>query len=355
MKIRENVKISTLTTMKIGGKARYVIDVESPDDLQDAYEFAYERELPVYVLGSGANTIGKDEGFDGVILVNKICTPASPKKLDKFERKDKTAEEYLVEVGGGVNWNDFVCEMSEQGFTGLECLAAIPGTVGAAPVQNIGAYGQDVSQSLEYVLVYDSWRHKDEFNGEKYGYEAVLAMQKEKAKDAARGFQYVQRGFIVIPASAAKFAYRSSIFNHGDQVGRFFIVYAAFRLKKGSLKPPFYNSLQAYLDEHKIIDYSPKNLAKAVTAVRNSKLPDPAKVASSGSFFKNILLNDAEADEAEKKGIPVRRAEVSKSDKPLSKSQKKRLEKMSEAEREEFLNPRVHKVNTAWLIEKRWP
>lgn len=263
MNIRENVPISTLTTMRLGGAARYVIDIDKVEDLSQAYAFAKEKNLPVYVLGSGSNIIGRDGGFNGVILVCKLTGMGILR-----EEKDEVVQLYSY---SGELLDDFVTYGTEMGYSGMEALSAIPGTVGAAPVQNVGAYGQDISQSLVEVEVFDT-----------------------------------ETGEIkTLPKDQLELSYRHSIFNHGELVGRYFITKVVVELHKGHLTPPFYNSLQAYIDEHSIIDFSPDSIRQCVRAVRESKLPDPELIASSGSFFKNVYLSPEEAAGAEAAGIPV--------------------------------------------------
>ncbi len=245
--------------MRLGGAARYVIDVEKTEDVAEAYAFAEEKNLPVYVLGCGSNIIGRDGGFDGVIIVNHL--------LGMGEIDDVTLYAYSGEL-----LDDFVTYATKKGLSGIEALSAVPGTVGAAPVQNVGAYGQDISQTLVEVEAYDTRAKKI----------AILAREE------------------------LDFGYRHSIFNSGKDVGRYFITKVTVRLKHGSLQPPFYNSLQKYLDDNKITDYSPETIRLAVRAVRESKLPDPAEIASSGSFFKNVYLDDPEEiEKARAAGIPV--------------------------------------------------
>lgn len=256
--------------MRLGGEAKFVIEVETKEDALEAVEFADEKGLAFYFLGGGANSIGRDEGFGGAIIMNKIRG---------VEVITENSEGIVVKVGGGEVWDDFVKVMSLKGYSGIEAMAKIPGTVGAAPVQNIGAYGQEVSQTLESVEVFDT----------------LLGEYKEIKKDEM------------------DFSYRHSIFNSGETAGRYFILNCTFRLKKDKLKPPFYNSLQAYLDEHEIKDYTPENIYMAVADIREHKLPDPKKIASAGSFFKNIVLSDKEADEAEARGIQVYRTETENS------------------------------------------
>lgn len=265
MKIRENVPISELTTMRLGGPARYVVEVTTPEEVKKAFDFAAEKDLPIWVMGSGANTIGRDEGFDGVIILNRL-------RGIEVVSEDADSKNTLTLKGmGGEIWDDFVQFASQKGYSGIEAMAAIPGTLGAAPVQNIGAYGQEISHVITEVEVYDV---------------------KE------------QRFKTIKPADLAM-GYRKSIFNQPENKGRYFIVSVTVRLGKTELKPPFYTSLQRYIDEHNETDFSPANIARMVTAVRASKLPDPKQEASSGSFFKNVYLSDAEVPAAEAKGLQV--------------------------------------------------
>ena len=263
MLIREKVPISELTTMRLGGKARYVITIKKLSDIPEAYRFAAEKKLPVWVMGSGANTIGKDKGFDGVILLNRV---------KGIEVISETSDEVVIRAMGGENWDDLVAFACERGYSGIETMSKIPGTVGAAPVQNIGAYGQEMSQVLESVEVYDRETH-----------ELIVLGKEELNMD-----------------------YRSTIFNTGPLVGRYFIVAVTIVLDNDEyLKPPFYRGLQKYIDEHNETDFSPANIRKMVMKIRAEKLPDPAKEASSGSFFKNIFLDDVGVATAESKGIKV--------------------------------------------------
>ena len=249
--------------MRLGGSARFVAEVSSLADVKEAYEFAKDAKMPVYILGDGANTIGRDEGFDGLIILNR---------MKGMEVVEETSDDVLVRAMGGENWDGFVEFCCERGYSGVECLSAIPGTVGAAPVQNIGAYGQDISQTVDNVEAYDTRENE----------------------------------MVILGRDEMKMAYRSTIFNDGPDAGRYFITAVTLRLENDEkLEPPFYNSLQKYLDEHQISDYSPLNLREAVSAIRAAKLPDPAEEASAGSFFKNIHLSDEEALTAREEGLKI--------------------------------------------------
>jgi len=262
MKISENVMISTLTTMRLGGPARYVIEVESREEVAQAYDFAKQYNLPTFVLGYGANTIGRDEGFNGVIIINRMRGITE-------SIQDKSI---MVKVMGGEYWDDVVEYTARKGLTGIEALSKIPGLAGAAPVQNIGAYGQEIADTLVEIEAFDT-------------------------QDSS---------YKIIPAADLEFSYRKSILNTTHK-NRYFVISITLALKSGEMPRPFYGSIEQYMTEHKISDCSPQSIRKIVSAIRAEKLPDPAEQASAGSFFKNIYLSDDEAMAAEGKGYPVYR------------------------------------------------
>ena len=268
MKIRENVPISPLTTMRLGGNARYVLEIEEDKDLAEAYIFAKEKNLPTYILGGGSNVIGRDGGFNGIILVNKLrgiyVIDSDPKSIRLCAKTGELLDdlvEYSVKLWNGESY----------GYSGIEALSKIPGTVGAAPVQNVGAYGQEIKQTLHSVCVYD----------------------------------FKDNCFKHMMADELDLGYRHSIFNTGDGVGRYFITSMTVELTKNWLKPPFYTSLQAYFEEHGITEFTPQIVRDGVAAVRAGKLPDPAVEASAGSFFKNVYIPEDEVEDAKAKGIMV--------------------------------------------------
>ena len=284
MRIRENVPISELTTMRLGGDARYVFEVDELADLPKAYEFAKERNLPTWIMGSGANTIGKDAGFDGVIILNR---------LRGIEVISQTADEVVIRAMGGEIWDDLVEFACQRGYSGVEAMSKIPGTVGAAPVQNIGAYGQDMSQVIENVEVFDT-RGTDVSDANVS--DANVSDADASDADALK----------ILGKSELEMSYRSTIFNTGKDAGRYFIVAVTLVLEnEPTLEPPFYASLQKYVEEHNITDYSPISIRNCVSHIRANKLPDPDKIPSAGSFFKNIFLTDGQAEKAEKRGIKV--------------------------------------------------
>lgn len=275
MKISENVPIAELTTMRLGGVARYVVEIERPEDIAAAYNFARERNLPTWIMGEGANTIGRDEGFSGVIILNRlkgIFVEQDGRLINVENLDDGDFGEEITLIGmGGENWDDFVEFAARKGYTGIEAMSMIPGTVGAAPVQNIGAYGQDLAGVIESVEAYDTEL------GE----------------------------IITLEPSEMRMGYRTTRFNTGEDAGRFLIISVKVKLKRGELKPPFYNSLQRYIDEHKVTDFSPLSIRKMVCEIRDQKLPNPKKVASAGSFFKNVRVEPEKVAEIKAQNIPV--------------------------------------------------
>ncbi len=260
MKVNENIPISDLTTMRLGGEARFVVEVENKYEVPEALKFAEEKGLPWFVLGGGANTIGHDEGFNGVIILMRN------KGMDII---DSTSDEFMVFGEAGEIWDDFVRFTTDHNLSGIECLAMVPGTVGAAPVQNIGAYGQEISQVIDHVEAYDT----------------------------------VSREFVVIGRDEMKMSYRETLFNTGPEAGRYIITGVAVVLSDEYMLPPFYNSLQKYLEDtldekerakYDADGYPPELLARSVSAIRGEKLPDPLEKASAGSFFKNIYFEPSD-------------------------------------------------------------
>jgi UDP-N-acetylmuramate dehydrogenase len=141
MTIQENVSLAPLTTLQVGGAARYFAEVKREDEVREAVQFAKTRSLPLFVLGGGSNLVVADSGWPGLVLriaLGGITTPST---------KDDVRNAVLFSVGAGVHWDDFVAQAVVQNCAGVECLSGIPGSVGGTPVQNVGAYGQEVSDT----------------------------------------------------------------------------------------------------------------------------------------------------------------------------------------------------------------
>ena len=258
MRINENILISSLTTMRLGGPAKYVIEIEKPEDIIEAYNFARQNNLPIYILGYGANTIGHDEGFNGIIIINRM--------------NGITQIDNHLRIMGGEYWDNVVAYACKRGLTGIEALSKIPGLAGAAPVQNIGAYGQEIADTLVEIEVFDP----------------------------------ITNTFKTLRKSDLQFSYRKSLLNTTEK-GRYFVILITLELHPGQMSRPFYNSIEKYIETNACTDFSPQGIRDIVSKIRADKLPDPLEKASAGSFFKNIYLTNEEAEIAENKGYPVHR------------------------------------------------
>lgn len=253
MNIQENVDLRQHSTMRLGGRARYLAAAKSPGEVQLLVKWAKERNLPFMMIGRGSNIVWRDEGYDGLIMVNQLMGR---------EVLSEDANSTVIRACGGENWDDLVAWTVDKGLHGIEFLSAIPGTVGAAPVQNIGAYGAELSDVLMEVEAYDT--KEDSFGG--------------------------------IAAEACGFSYRNSRFKSTDR-GRFLILAVTLRLKKANPQPPFYESLQKYLTSQGISEHTPRTIRDAVIAIRKIKLPDPSVVNNNGSFFTNPIIHQPKFDE----------------------------------------------------------
>jgi len=253
MKIRENVSLRNYSTMRLGGAARYLADVKNHQDLQQAVNWAADNQLPIIMIGRGSNIIWRDEGFSGLVLVNK------------FKGREVLAEDNhsaTLKIAAGENWDETVKWTVDKKLSGIEYMSLIPGTVGAAPVQNVGAYGGELAYTLLELEAFDA--------------------------------QF--KTFVKLQNHECGFSYRSSRFKTTDR-GRFFITSITLNLRKAPPAPPFYNSLQRYLDENGISKYSSKTIREAVIEIRRAKLPDPEKVSNNGSFFTNPIVEAAKFEE----------------------------------------------------------
>lgn len=253
MDIRTNIPLKNFTTMRLGGPARYFADAHTPADVQQLYHWAKSQNLPVFILGGGSNLIARDEGYAGLVI--RMRVPG-------FEIKEDNSGSTTIKIGAGEIWDSVVERSVLMNLSGIEAMSAVPGTAGAAPVQNVGAYGQEIAETLISLEAYDTQTDT----------------------------------FVVLQNEDCEFSYRHSIFR-GREQGRYVIVSITLALSKVQPKPPFYATLQAYLDEHNITFYTHQIIRDAVKAVRAEKLPDPTKIANSGSFFKNSIIESWQADE----------------------------------------------------------
>ena len=253
MDIHTDIPLKNYVTMRLGGNARFMTDVHSVDEIAKIVQNATAQGLRIYVLGGGSNTIVHDEGFDGLVLGIRI---------PGFEVIADTPSDTTIKIGAGEIWDSVVARTVKMNLIGIECLSAIPGTAGAAPVQNIGAYGQEVAETLVSLDAYD-----------------------------------IQTGqHTTLTKAQCGFSYRHSIFR-GEFAGRYIITSITLRLYKTSPQPPFYAAVQQYLDAHSVALYTAQGLRDAVMAIRKDKLPDPAERPNNGSFFKNAIIERWQLDD----------------------------------------------------------
>lgn len=208
------------------------------------------------MLGGGSNVITHDEVFEGIVLLNKI------KGFEIISETDETTD---VKIGAGEVWDEVVEKAIGLGLQGIEAMSGIPGTAGAAPVQNVGAYGQEIADTLISLEAYDSKTDT----------------------------------IVTISADECDFSYRNSIFRDKEK-GRYCILNITLRLNKAEPKPPYYASLQKYIDENDIREVNLSVIRVAVLNIRSEKLPDPAELPSAGSFFKNALVEKWKLEELQK-------------------------------------------------------
>ena len=256
MDVMTNISLKQYTTMKLGGEARYMATADSASDVVSLYRNARKENLPIFVLGGGSNVITHDEVFEGIVLLNKI------KGFEVISETDETTD---VKIGAGEVWDEVVEKAIGLGLQGIEAMSGIPGTAGAAPVQNVGAYGQEIADTLISLEAYDSKTDT----------------------------------IVTISADECDFSYRNSIFRDKEK-GRYCILNITLRLNKAEPKPPYYASLQKYIDENDIREVNLSVIRVAVLNIRSEKLPDPAELPSAGSFFKNALVEKWKLEELQK-------------------------------------------------------
>ena len=256
MDVMTNISLKQYTTMKLGGEARYMATADSASDVVSLYRNARKENLPIFVLGGGSNVITHDEVFEGIVLLNKI------KGFEVISETDETTD---VKIGAGEVWDEVVEKAIELGLQGIEAMSGIPGTAGAAPVQNVGAYGQEIADTLISLEAYDSKTDT----------------------------------IVTISAYECDFSYRNSIFRDKEK-GRYCILSITLRLNKIEPRPPYYASLQKYIDENDIREVNLSVIRVAVLNIRSEKLPDPAELPSAGSFFKNALVEKWKLEELQR-------------------------------------------------------
>lgn len=254
MQIEENVPLAPLTTIGIGGPARFFFRATSVDELRDALRHARDEELRVFILGGGSNLLISDAGFDGLVI-----------QLDLrgivVESEDPGS--VMVKAAASEPWDAFVAYTVENGWAGVECLSGIPGSTGATPIQNVGAYGQDVSETIARVETWDR-----------------------------------QLGIVVWFTNwDCRFGYRSSLFKNYER-DRYVVLSVTFRLRRNGTATVKYPELQKSIEERGVPLDDLQGVRDAVIAIRRRKgmVIDPGDpdTRSDGSFFMNPVIPAAQ-------------------------------------------------------------
>jgi UDP-N-acetylmuramate dehydrogenase len=258
MLIQENVPLAPLTTFKVGGPARFFVEARSLDEIRAGIQFAHSRNLALFVLGGGSNLVVSDSGWPGLVM--RIAIPGVDER-----RQDGKA---LFEAGAGEEWDRFVAHAIARNCAGVECLSGIPGSVGGTPVQNVGAYGQEVASVIESVMVLD--------------------LRDGQVRELC--------------AEACGFSYRSSIFNSCER-GRYIILRVTFALTPDGAPQLAYADLKRHFagwNKRPTL----ADVREAVRRIRSSKgmliTPGDEDCCSAGSFFKNPVVSAEEHRELEK-------------------------------------------------------
>lgn len=255
MEFQKNVPLSPFSTLKVGGAASFFISVHSIEELRDAIAEATKQNMRVVIIGGGSNILIPDSGFDGLVIKNEI--------LGVVYEDD--GEKMYATVGAGEVWDALVADTVERGLYGLENLSGIPGTVGGTPIQNVGAYGVEVADSIKWVEVYDA------------NTDSVRKLSAEKCD----------------------FGYRDSIFKH-DEGKNLFVTRVQFVLQKNGVLSIEYKDIQAVLKEQGIPNPTLKQIREIVISVRSKKFPSLIEFGTAGSFFKNPIITKEQLSGIEK-------------------------------------------------------
>lgn len=244
--LQQNVPLAPLTTLGIGGPAKFFVRAETVDEIREVMAWTAAQRLPFFILGGGSNVLIADEGFDGVVL-----------QIDL--RGITERDEGMLCAAAGEPWDDVVAHTVARGWAGVECLSGIPGLTGATPIQNVGAYGQEVSETIIRVEV----------------------IERETGR------------VVTLTNWDCGFGYRDSVFKNAAN-DRYIVVGVTFRLKPGGAATIRYPELQKYLDEHDVDVRDLRQVRDAVIAIRRRKgmVLDPADpdTRSDGSFFMNPIV-----------------------------------------------------------------
>lgn len=244
MLVQKDISLKPYHTFGIEVKTKYLIEIHNIEDVKDALNFQKQQNLELLILGGGSNLLFTKD-FEGVVI--KVTL----KGIEKIKEDENSV---WVKVAAGENWHEFVLFCIENGWGGVENLSLIPGTVGAAPMQNIGAYGVEIKETFDSLEAY----HLQ--GGE------IHQFSKEQCK----------------------FGYRESIFKN-EVKGEYLITSVVFKLSKKHLLNFSYGDIQQVLARENI-EPSISNISQAVIEIRSSKLPNPKEIGNAGSFFKNPFV-----------------------------------------------------------------
>jgi UDP-N-acetylmuramate dehydrogenase len=254
--IQEHVPLAPYTTLRIGGPARFFCEVKTEPELLEAVAFAREHNLPLFILGGGSNLLVSDAGFNGLVVHIAITSPA---------KTSSSANRLDITEAAGTEWNAFVLDICQQGISGVECLAGIPGSVGGTPVQNVGAYGQEVANTIIQVRALDL---------------DTLA-------------------FATLTHKQCGFSYRRSIFNSTHR-NRYVVTAVTFQFDLDATPNLTYADLQRHFAGRDQVP-KPIDVYHAVREIRHSKgmliIEGEPDSRSAGSFFKNPIVSESHLKE----------------------------------------------------------
>ena len=249
------MSLAPYTTLRIGGRARYFAVADSEDEVAGGLAFAMSKGLPIFILGGGSNVLIADTGFDGLVLQIALKGVVLSKLHSTLDGNDSPATVFVT-ANAGQDWDGFVEYCVESNFAGVECLSGIPGFVGGTPVQNVGAYGQEVSETIVSVRCFD-----------------------RKIKD-----------FVTLSNAECGFTYRTSIFNSTER-DRYIVLSVTFALQKEGGPKIVYKDLIEYFDGDQP---TLSEVRSAVLTIRRAKSmvidKDDPNSRSAGSFFKNPIV-----------------------------------------------------------------
>jgi UDP-N-acetylmuramate dehydrogenase len=284
--IKKNVSLAEMTTLKIGGRAKFFVSAKSESEVVEAFQYAGENNLETFIIGGGSNVLIADEGFDGLVLQIAL-------KGVSVDQKDN--DSVFVKAQAGEDWDKLVAFCVEKNLQGIECLSGIPGFTGGTPVQNVGAYGQDVSETIVSVKCFD---RKDQT-------------------------------FVELTNAECRFAYRTSVFNTSEK-NRYVVTSVTFALESNTEPKIVYRDLQNYFGDRKPTLQETRRAVLEIRAAKSMVIDAlDANSKSVGSFFKNPIVSVEKFAEIEERAKSLGIENV-----PYFKADEKNV-----------------KIPAAWLIE----